>query len=295
MENFFKKRAVAWIVLVLAVVGSIAWGMTRTHTEDNVPLDTSAYSKWISDDANLLSQETEKNINTYNARWDHDYHALIAVATVENISGDIEDYTYDMGEEIGLGSNDMLLVMEKNGDWFVACGDTVIDRMSNSQQGKLSSAMNSYYYGGKVNKAVNVFFAAANDFYTESYTVRSGDDLNVGGVIWLMIGIFVVWILLDRMRYRRYRRRYMGPGMGVPPIMYYPIFWGRPTQHHYYNNNYNHHSPTGGSFGGGRSSGFGGFSGGSRGGGFGGSSRGGGFGGGGFGGGSRGGGFGGRR
>ena len=46
------------------------------------------------------------------------------------------------------------------------------------------------------------------------------------GVIFLILAIFVVWVLLDRVRYTRYRRRYILPGI-VAPVRYYPIFWGR--------------------------------------------------------------------
>ena len=43
------------------------------------------------------------------------------------------------------------------------------------------------------------------------------------GAVLLVVGIFVVWILLDGLRYRRYRRR---PVVVGGPV-YYPVFWGR--------------------------------------------------------------------
>lgn len=48
--------------------------------------------------------------------------------------------------------------------------------------------------------------------------------------IMLLAVIFVAWIILDRMRYNRYRRRYLMPGMGVPTVVYHPVFWGRPRR-----------------------------------------------------------------
>ena len=42
--------------------------------------------------------------------------------------------------------------------------------------------------------------------------------------------LFLVWVVLDGLRYRRYRRRWMRPGLGVPPVIYYPVFWGRPRR-----------------------------------------------------------------
>jgi len=58
--------------------------------------------------------------------------------------------------------------------------------------------------------------------------VEHGKEAGGGivGVIFLILAIFVVWVLLDRVRYTRYRRRYILPGI-VAPVRYYPIFWGR--------------------------------------------------------------------
>ena len=165
--------------------------------------------------------------------------------------------------------------------------------------------------------------------FVKSMQSEAALDEAANGVMFIMILIifFVLWIMLDGMRYRRYRRRYMMPGMGVPTVMYHPIFWGRrpprgprpprsggprPPQggprppRSGGSSGGNRRPPqqprrpsggSGNSFGGFGSSGRGGSFGSGNFGGFGGSSRGGGFGGGrsgGFGGG-RGGGFGGRR
>ena len=60
--------------------------------------------------------------------------------------------------------------------------------------------------------------------------------VNLGGVLLLIIAIFVIWMLLDRVRYNRYQRRstYV---VGAPRTVYYPVFWGRqrvapPPPHH---------------------------------------------------------------
>ena len=47
-------------------------------------------------------------------------------------------------------------------------------------------------------------------------------------MVLLIVVIFVVWVLLDRVRYNRYRRRYIvGTPVSVVRPVYYPIFWGR--------------------------------------------------------------------
>ena len=63
--KFFQKRAVAWVVLVLAVIGSIGIGMARKDSflaKQPTELLDVKYRQWICDDAGLLSNETEQLI-----------------------------------------------------------------------------------------------------------------------------------------------------------------------------------------------------------------------------------------
>ena len=66
--------------------------------------------------------------------------------------------------------------------------------------------------------------------YSESYNGGWVDSsgASVSSVIVLIIAIFVIWVLLDRMRYTRYQRRIRVGGPVIP--YYYPIFWGRPRR-----------------------------------------------------------------
>ena len=353
--KFFQKRAVAWVVLVLAVAASVCIGFARKDSflakEPTKLLDVQ-YRQWICDDADLLSDETKQMIERYNADWDQRYYAVVAVATVDHVTGWKEqEYAAALGQEWGLGKNDMILLLVKNGDWQVYCGDSVGQYMSDTQQNELRKAIESTYYNGDFNTAAQKFFRQADVLYSQfgqqysgyygsdygsngsggwqgetPFRVRSG-GVSLGGVVLLIVAIFVVWVLLDRLRYNRYRRRYMGgPAIGViPTVPYYPIFWGRtmrpraPRPPHPPRQPYDRgpRPPMGGGFGSGprppagggyrpprstprpggsfnsRPGGFGGGSRGGRGsfggGGFGGGSRGGrgGFGGGGFGGGRR--------
>ena len=117
--------------------------------------------------------------------------------------------------------------------------------MTDTQQQKLRSAIDSPYYTGDFDTAVTAFFRQSDVFYGQAQLNNSGyyssgdpgwyaqepaaaktGGVSIGGVILLIVAIFAVWVLLDRMRYNRYRRRYVMPGI-VPPVAYYPIFWGR--------------------------------------------------------------------
>lgn len=321
--KFYQKRGFALVVLILAIIGSGVYGISKKPAA----LPEVSYYNWICDEAGLLDQETRQTIQDYNTAWNKQYYAVVAVAAVDDIRGwSSEDYARELGARWGLGANDMLLLLVKSGDWYVACGDDLADQMTDTQQTKLKTALDTPYYAGDYSQAAVDFFRQSDVILAQTLgqsgshqqpaqnrdwqQPSAASGVSLSGVVLLIVGIFVIWSLLDRMRYNRYRRR---PVVAGGPV-YYPIFWGRwpraprpprpprgpggpmgggprpprpPRSSGPRPGNYSR--PSGGSFGGGsRSGGFGnrgGFGGGGR---SSGGSRGGGFGGkGGFGGGRR--------
>lgn len=330
--KFFQKRGVAIAVLILAIVASSAWGLHKAPAvstpEGGEKLDPSlsaaAFTQYVRDDAGVLSDKTEEAIGLYNANWDKMFGSIMAVVTTESES-DMENAAYDCAMEMELGENDaVLLIAKKQQDYYLLASGEFYDLLSSLSPSFVASCMADNVQKDDYDAAVCSLCAALHVELSQQYQQSEAAlDEAANGVMFIMILIifFVLWIMLDGMRYRRYRRRYMMPGMGVPTVMYHPIFWGRrpprgPRPPQGGSSGGNRRPPqqprrpsgsSGSSFGGFGSSGrggsfgsgnFGGFGGSSRGGGFGGGgSRGGGFGGGrsgGFGGG-RGGGFGGRR
>ena len=337
--KFFQKRGVAIAVLILAILASSAWGLHKAPVvstpEGGEKLDpslsTAAFTQYVRDDAGVLSDKTEEAIGLYNANWDKMFGSIMAVVTVQS-SDNLENTAYDYADTMQLGSNDAILVIAKQQqDYYLVASGDFYDLLSGLSQSFVASCMADNVQKDDYDAAVCSLCAALHVELSQQYQQSEAAlDEAANGVMFIMILIifFVLWIMLDGMRYRRYRRRYMMPGMGVPTVMYHPIFWGRrpprgPRQPRSPRSGgprppqggprppYSG-GPSGGNrrppqpprrpsgsgnsfggFGGGRGGGFGGgsfggFGGGSRGGGFGGG-RSGGFGGG------RGGGFGGRR
>ena len=76
--KFFQKRGVAIVVLILAIVASSAWGLHKAPAvstpEGGEKLDpslsTAAFEQYVRDEANVLSDKTEKAVSLYNANWD---------------------------------------------------------------------------------------------------------------------------------------------------------------------------------------------------------------------------------
>lgn len=231
--KFYQRRSVALVVLILAIIGASVYGLSKKPAD----LPKVEFYQWIQDDAKLLSSETEAVIEQYNTAWNDRYYAVIAVAAVDSIRGwDADEFAFALGEEWGLGSNDMLLLLVEGQDYYVALGDTLLDYMTDTQQAKLKSAIEPDYYQGDYDAAAVSFFRQADVVYAQvlqnyggvvyewdsSYTPATG-GVNIFGVIMLLILFFLVWALLDRVRYSRYQRR----RVVMPSLVYYPIFWGR--------------------------------------------------------------------
>ena len=232
--KFFEKRGIAFAALVLAIAAAVFIGQSRKAgyiEKQPSELPQVEYHQWICDDAGMLTDTTKDAIRQYNSAWDSKYYAIVAVATVDSLTGwTPEEAALQLGADWGLGANDMLLMMVRNDDYYVACGDNVLWVLSNydTMQAKLKQAIESAYYSGDFDAAALAFYRQADVFYGQAQLGSTSADtvwtepaqpggVDVLGVILLIVAIFVVWMLLDAVRYRRYRRRYV-TGAPVRPV-----------------------------------------------------------------------------
>ena len=356
----FQNRAVAAVLMVLAIAASVAIGQARKPDLSVEPSTKVVGSyTYTYDEAGILSDKTMEHIDAMNASLFAQTGAQIMVKTVNSTNGqDILEYAIDLGNQYGVGdaerNNGVVMVLALDnisasglqGDYGVVVGDGLTDygnAFSSMQYEYLEDDFAAGSYDAGVKKTMDAFFDWFADYYnvsirenyipavshnystasgyhteTTGYVERSAGSI-VGSFVTLILVLLVIWMILDAMRWSRYRRRYLQPGMGIPTVWYRPVFWGhswyRPRPPRRPPPPRGGRGPGGGSFGGSRGSfggggsfggsgrpsggsrgsfGGGGSFGGSRGGSFGGSR--GGFGGGGSFGGSRGGGsFGGSR
>ena len=224
--KFFEKRGIAFAALVLAIAAAVFIGQSRKAgyiEKQPSELPQVEYHQWICDDAGMLTDTTKDAIRQYNSVWDSKYYAIVAVATVDSLTGwTPEEAALQLGADWNLGANDMLLMMVRNDDYYVACGDNVLWVLSNydTMQAKLKQAIESAYYSGDFDAAALAFYRQADVFYGQAQLGSTSADtvwtepaqpggVDVLGVILLIVAIFVVWMLLDAVRYRRYRRRYV--------------------------------------------------------------------------------------
>ncbi|MGM9662544.1 MAG: TPM domain-containing protein [Oscillospiraceae bacterium] len=248
MKKFFQNKTVAVIVLVLAIVGSCVYGFSKKPAD----LPDVESPNWVQDDAGVLSAETEQLIRQYNDAWDAQYYAVMAVATVDSTRGwdDLGEYTADLGNRWGLGLNDLLLLIDTSGNWYINGGSEVLGRMSDSDVSAITAAFAPSFDKGQYDAAVEQLFTTLNGWYASAYGGVAREEqpgyygydyddsgwhssVSVGGVLASVITIIVLllvfFVLVDLMRYRRYQRRYVRRSI-IPPVPYYPIFFGRPRR-----------------------------------------------------------------
>ena len=236
--KFFQKRGVAIAVLVLAIVASSAWGLHKAPAvttpsggeKIDTSLSTAAFEQYVRDEADLLSDKTEEAVSLYNANWDKMFGSIMAVVTVTS-SDDLENTAYDYADVMQLGTNDAILVIAKQQqDYYVIASGSFYDLLDGLSSSFVSSCMEGGVQKGDYNAAVQELCSQLHVELSRRYQqnqTAQGDAGTAMGFILLLIVIFLIWIWLDKLRYNRYRRRYMMPGMGIPTVVYHPIFWGR--------------------------------------------------------------------
>lgn len=233
-----------------------------TGTAGAVVEPTEAF--YVADYADVLSEETEQYIIDQNEALFEATGGQIVVVAVDFMDGmDSADYAMAVAENWGgIGdaerNNGFLLVyaVGENKVWAMA-GAGIEDALSASTiEGWLEDDFYDGYDAGEYDSATRAFFDDVYGWYESYYATSStggaaqpgyeylpqpendhfyaytGSSL-IGTLLSLFLAplivvIIVVAILADGWRYRRYHRRYMGPGMPPPPYVYRPFIFGRP-------------------------------------------------------------------
>lgn len=266
--KLLQKRPVAAVIMVLAILAGLALGQAKEPQE--VAL-TGDFLYLVHNEGGVITQDTAEYIEAMNESLFAQTGAQIAIDVVKTTGGlDIEDYAERTFNSLGVGSrernNGVLLVLAlenlyngaPDGDYYIAWGsgftsdeeecledilyDTLEDDFAAKRydQGVRKTFDALVNYLGSVYNVI-VYEQFPSDAAVGNYQSISGGyqstgaavaaDLVLSGIITLLVVLFILWLLLDWMRYRSYRRRYWGPTVaGIPRPVYYPVFWGRPRR-----------------------------------------------------------------
>ena len=263
--KLLQKRPVAAVIMVLAILAGIALGQRRKpadttffgdfdyvlHNERDVISDQTA--DYIgSMNASLFAQTGAQ---------------IVVDVVKTTGDADIVDYAEDVFDHYGIGSkerdNGILIVLalenifegEPDGDYCMSWGAGFTRSQQDDLDDILVDNMEEAFVVQRYDLAVRQTFDALidylegvyhvsvrQDYYppaTTDYHAISGNysttasghvvptEVYMAEIVTLIIVLLIIWIIADAMRYRRYQRRCLGPGMIYPPVRYYPIFWGR--------------------------------------------------------------------
>ena len=270
MKFFEKRSVAAAVMVLAIVAGVLLGQARKpadTSAPSTAVVGTYTYTY---DHAGVLSDKTMQHIDAMNTSLFAQTGAQIMVVTVDSTGGtDIVQYAADLGNRYGVGSaerdNGLVIVLALEdiaqnglkGDYGVSGGDGLY-KYGQELTSLLYHYMEDDFAAGDYDAGVKRTFDAYIDWFADFYNVTikenyipavretysAGDGYYTqttgnlaptagavfGRLILILLVLLVIWVILDRMRYNRYRRRYMMPGMGIPTRRYYPIFWGRPRR-----------------------------------------------------------------
>lgn len=223
--------------MIVVILASSFYGIRSKSVADtgngevplNKNLSTAYYEQFIVDEANILTAKTEKEIALYNANWDDLAGRIIAVVTVKN-EADIEDTAWDWMDELELGSNDALLLLDKeNRDYYVAANGSFYDDFSAQSVSFIDNALYEGVQEGDYDGAVMSLFVQVHQFHKDTGMFSgsaSAGSFRVSIIVILVITIvflIMIFSLIDSLRYSRWNARY--GTMAAPPVVYRPILW----------------------------------------------------------------------
>lgn len=270
MKALQKRPVAAVIMVLAIGVGILLGTLRAPDTSQAPSTAIVGTYTYVYDYAGVLSDETMAHIDAMNASLFAQTGAQLMVQTVFTTDGeDIVDYATDLGNEYGVGSrernNGLVLVLALDdvsqsglpGDYGVSGGDGLYNygqELTSLLYANMEQDFAAGDYDAAVRKTADAYFQWFADFYgvsvrenyipavRETYSAGDGYYTQAAGylppapgavaaeVAAMLVVLVVVWVILDGVRYSRYRRRYLRPGMGRPTVLYYPIFWGRPRR-----------------------------------------------------------------
>ncbi|MCC8123724.1 MAG: TPM domain-containing protein, partial [Oscillospiraceae bacterium] len=249
MKKIFHTFPVFACILALLVTSALA-------------MPEKPYNSYVSDNANVLSDETITYIDEQNDIISAATGGAIVVVTVDFLDGmAIDDYAYELFNSWGIGDSQknngiLLLLAIGEDDYYLLQGSGLESALSASRikADFLTPYLEPDFATGDYDSGVHSVFEALYTWYANYYSTEMSNagyenripdapngmygygydygyystGIPIGTVVFLIIvALFIVLVLVDSLRYRSYRVRYMGPGMPPPPYIYRPMFFGR--------------------------------------------------------------------
>ena len=239
--KLLKNRGFAVIVLIAAIVLSSLYGLSKKPDVEvpqggaalNENLSTAEYEDFIVDGANVLSAKDEKSLSLYNTNWDKSYESIMAVVTVKDTGGNLEDAAWDWAEDLELAADDAILLLDATArEGCVVASGRFYDLFAAQSGSFVDAALADGIRAGDYGAAALSLFGQVHVLYSGYYgsTAYSSSSSSAGSILGSLIPVIILLIVLivlfnaiDRARYRRWYRSY--GTMAAPTVVYRPVFW----------------------------------------------------------------------
>ena len=177
--NIFKTQAGAWLATIIMVTAAIGIGYAKTPVKPPAnqpePLQTKAPAAYPSasfvwDNADALSDRTERELDQRNERLWNAYNVSIGVVTCDN-ERDLGDYALECAEKMDLGGYDFLVALDISGQnyWLVQGADMIRDFTDQMCSDYAYDYMEDYFARGMYDDAVLDLTEALEAWYGDYY------------------------------------------------------------------------------------------------------------------------------
>lgn len=238
--KFFKKRSVAIAVMVIAILLSCGIGMAKKPTVPDMvdigaaPLDTTLdgtyFTRFIADEAGVLSDKSQQQLGLYNANWDQMMGGIIGVVTTTSPGADLDSAAQSYGEALGLGSNDAVLLLDtSSGDYTLLAYGVTYDLLAAQPASFVDTCIYSAVAAGDYSGAVLDLFQSLHPLVYVRWgmpvAVSGGVDTvaSILSILVLIAVLVLLFTIIDTIRYSGWSARY--GTMAAPPVVYRPILW----------------------------------------------------------------------
>ncbi len=174
--NIFKTQAGAWLFTIVMVTAAIDIGYAKSplagtqEPRPDVPNAPASADSYVWDDANVLSGQTERELDERNERLWNTYSVTIGVVTCDN-KRDLGDYALACAEKMGLGGYDFLVALDIAGEnyWLVQ-GDDIRRVFTDDDCSDYAyDCMEKHFAAGDYDNAVLKLTKALEDWYGNYY------------------------------------------------------------------------------------------------------------------------------
>lgn len=176
--SILKKRGVAVLITIVMIAAAVGIGQAKANAytspgnayEVNVG-ENYAGAYYVCDDAGVLSDSTVEALICRNEELLNDLDVVVAVVTCNYGRDDLYHYALDYAEDIGLGGNDMIVVLDISGDsyWLVQGANLVNEFTDDDCSDYAWNYMETDFARGDYDSAVLSLTKALADWYYDNY------------------------------------------------------------------------------------------------------------------------------